>query len=58
MPPVDSGTATMDGREVSTLDVLVDRAVDGKAVETWAYSPGRLGPGLTPQTGRAGGPRR
>lgn len=29
--------ATVDGKQVSTTDVLVDRVEDGQAVETWIY---------------------
>ena len=30
-------TGTFNGEEVSTTDILVDRVVDGQAVETWIY---------------------
>ncbi len=30
-------TGTINGRDVSTLDVLVDRVEGGQAVETWVY---------------------
>jgi ketosteroid isomerase-like protein len=34
---IQRSTATVDGKETSTTDVLVDRFVDGVGVETWVY---------------------
>lgn len=30
-------TATLNGNDVTATDVVVDRMVDGQAVETWVY---------------------
>ena len=34
---IQRSTATIDGGEVSTQDMLVDRVDDGRMVETWIY---------------------
>lgn len=34
---IQESKATVNGKEVSSHDVLVDRMVDGQAVETWVY---------------------
>lgn len=34
---IQGSTATINGTESTTTDILVDRVVDGKAVETWIY---------------------
>ena len=34
---IQKSTATVNGKEVVTTDVLIDRVVNGKAVETWVY---------------------
>ena len=34
---IQRSTATINGKDVATTDILVDRVVDGQAVETWIY---------------------